>query len=190
MFVFLDILVVKGLSSFTTSVFFKPAFTGLYSSWDTFVPKSRKINLLKCLTRWALIICSKSRIDAEIKKITDIVPRNGYSENVISSSIRSTISKFNSIKSFGLSKCLVYMKIPRIGAVHQLFADKIFLLVMWCFNSIKMGNIFTTRLAFQSSEKYVLHIQQQIRWFINFCADCISRTIQRLEVRVKQSGYY
>ena len=66
------------------------------------------------------MICSKSRIDAEIKKVS-IFLRNEYQENVISSGIGSTISKFNSIESIGPSKCSVYMKIPWIGVVSLFF---------------------------------------------------------------------
>ena len=91
---------------------------------------SQKINLVKYLTYWALMICSKNRIDVKIKKITDIFLRNGCPDNIISTSIGSTISKFNSIKSIGPSKCLVYMKVPWISAISQLFADKISGLVM------------------------------------------------------------
>ena len=65
---FLNVLVGEGLSSFTTSLYLKPTFTGLYTSWDSFVLKSSKINLVKCLTYRVLMIFSKSRIGAEIKK--------------------------------------------------------------------------------------------------------------------------
>ena len=43
------------------------------------------------------MICSKSRVDAEIRKITDIFLRNGYPDNVVSSSIGSTLPKFDSV---------------------------------------------------------------------------------------------
>ena len=71
------------------------------------------------------MICSKSRIDAESKKVSDIFLRNEYQDNVILSGIGSTISKCNSIESIGSSKCSVYMRIPWIGAVSLYFADKI-----------------------------------------------------------------
>ena len=57
----------KGLFSFITSVYRNSVFIGLYTSWDSFVSKSRKVNLVKYLTHQALMIYSKSRIGVEIK---------------------------------------------------------------------------------------------------------------------------
>ena len=62
---FLDMLVKKS-SSFVTSVYCKPTFMRLYISWDSFTPKSRKINFVICLTHKALMICSDKRIEAEL----------------------------------------------------------------------------------------------------------------------------
>ena len=69
------------------------------------------------------MICSKNRIDSEIKMITNIFLRKEYPDNIISTSIGSTISKFNSIKSIGPSecpRCLMFFTLPD----------------MMCFNSI------------------------------------------------------
>ena len=43
---FLDVLVERGESVFHASVYRKPTFTGLYLSWDAFVPRSRKLNFI------------------------------------------------------------------------------------------------------------------------------------------------
>ena len=59
---FLDILLERCSSAFLTCINRKPPFTGLYRSWDPFAPKSRKVNLNKCLTFRALKICSGSKI--------------------------------------------------------------------------------------------------------------------------------
>ena len=131
------------------------------------------------------MICSKRRIDAEMKKVTDIFLRNGYPDNVISSSIRLTISQFNCIKSFGPSKCPAYVKLPWIGLVSRL-------LLMRCavFNPVKMRTIFITRPAFQSFQKDVLPRLHQSQMVYKFQCQCnanyIGRTIQRPEVRVRQ----
>ena len=98
-------------------VYRKPTFIGLYISWDSFAPKSRKINFVKCLTYGALMICSTSRIDAEIKKVTEIFLKNGSPDNIIKS--------IDAIRSFDPSKYPVYVKLPWIGLVSQLFADNI-----------------------------------------------------------------
>ena len=65
---FFDVLVEKSPSSFVNSVYRKPTFSGLYISWVSFTPKSRKMNVVKCLTHWTLMICSDSRIEVGLKK--------------------------------------------------------------------------------------------------------------------------
>ena len=47
---FLDVLVCKETSTFLTTVYRKPTFTGLYIHWGSFYPKKQKINLIKTLT--------------------------------------------------------------------------------------------------------------------------------------------
>ena len=89
---FLDLLVKKDLSSFVPSVYRKPTFAGLHVIWDSFTPKSWKINLAKRFTHRALMICSDSRIEAVLKKVARIFLKNGYPKDVISDNI-----KFNEI---------------------------------------------------------------------------------------------
>ena len=55
---FLDVLVCKETSTFLTTVYHKPTFTGLYIHWDSFCPKKQKVNLIKTLTHRVLMICS------------------------------------------------------------------------------------------------------------------------------------
>ena len=46
---FLDVLVERHSFAFVTSIYRNPTFTGLYLSWDAFAPKSKKVNLIKCI---------------------------------------------------------------------------------------------------------------------------------------------
>ena len=62
---FLGMLVERCEFSFLTSVYRKLVFTGLYLIWDSFAPRSRKLNLIKCLSFRALNICCDSKIKEE-----------------------------------------------------------------------------------------------------------------------------
>ena len=93
-------------------------------SRDTFAPKSRKVNLIECLTFRALKICS-DKIKSEFEQIKNSFLGNGYSEEYILDTINKTVNKFrNDIRPFGLSKCLVYVRHPWIGSPTQLIVDK------------------------------------------------------------------
>ena len=91
---FLDVLVERGDSSFLTSIYRKPTFTGLYLDWHSFVSKSRKLNLIRCLSYRALNICSECKIENELKAIKDIFIDNGYPEDFIDNNIKHTVTKF------------------------------------------------------------------------------------------------
>ena len=65
---FLDVLVEHSFA-FITSIYRKPTFTGLYLSWDAFAPKSRKVNLIQCLTFTALKICLDNKIKSNLNRL-------------------------------------------------------------------------------------------------------------------------
>ena len=74
---FLDVLVERCDSSFLTSVYRKPTLTGLYLSWHSFAPRSRKLNLIRCLSYKVLDIFSDCKIEDELKVIKDLYINNG-----------------------------------------------------------------------------------------------------------------
>ena len=99
---FLDVLVERCDFSFLTSVYRKPTFTGLYLSWDSFAPRSRKVNLIKCLSFRAVSICCDSKIEDELKAIKEIFINNGYPKEVIDDNNNLTVTRFkNKNKIFG-----------------------------------------------------------------------------------------
>ena len=131
---FLDVLVKRCDSSFLTSVYRKPTFTGLYLDWYSFAPKSRKLNLMRCLSYSALNICSDCKIENELKAIKDIFIENRYPEDVIDVNIRHTVTKFkNTNKVFGPPKCPVYFRLGlgfRVGSASQSIALQCIVVIM------------------------------------------------------------
>ena len=185
---FLDVLVERHDSSFLTSVYRKPTFTGLYLNWHSFSPKSRKLNLCRCLSYRALNICSDCKIENELKVIKDIFIDNEYPEEVIDVNIRYTVTRFtNPNKVFGPPKCPVYSRLPWVGSASQSFADKIASSV-YRYQAVNLRPIFTTRPAFNSTNKEKLPIFKQSNLIYTFGCRCSSTYIgmncQRLEVRV------
>ena len=53
---FLDVFVHKNPTAFLTSVYRNPPLSGLYTRWDSFCLRQRKINLIKILVYRALMI--------------------------------------------------------------------------------------------------------------------------------------
>ena len=55
---FLDILIKRHNHTFSTSIYRKKTFTGLYTKWDSFTPRKYKVNLIRTLTFRCFRICS------------------------------------------------------------------------------------------------------------------------------------
>ena len=172
-------------SSFLTSVYRKPTFTGLYLSWHSFAPRSRKLNLIRCLSYRALNICSDCKIEDELKVIKDIFINNGYPEEVIDDNIKFTVTRLkNKNKTFHPPKCPVYFRLPWVGSVSLSFAEKIASSVFRCYHADNLSPILTTRTAFNSTHKYKLPIFKQSMLIYKFACRCsstyIGRTCQRI----------
>ena len=127
-----------------------------------FAPRSRKLNLIKCLSFRALDICCNSKIKEELKVIKEIFINNKYPEEVIDDNINLTVTRFkNKNKIFGQSKYPVYFRLPWIGPASQSFADRVASSVYHCYHAVKVRSIFSTKTAFSSIHKDVLPILNQ-----------------------------
>jgi len=88
---FLDVLVERRDSEFSTSVCRKSTFTGQYLRWNSFRPHKRKIILIGTLVHRAFMICSKGKLDPKVDKIL-ILLENVYPENLIKSTIKRKLN--------------------------------------------------------------------------------------------------
>ena len=77
---FLDVLIKRHLNnSFSTSIYRKKTFTGLYTQWDSFTPRKYKINLIRTLTyRCLRIFLSPCLLQAALDDLKRHLSRNGY----------------------------------------------------------------------------------------------------------------
>lgn len=96
---FLDVLVECKDDLFITSVYHRPTFNDLYTNWNFFVSKSRKINLASTLN-CELMICSPCTLNQELGKIHCIFTDNGFTSNVIKYVIELKIKVLQRTDSF------------------------------------------------------------------------------------------
>ncbi|XP_068692858.1 uncharacterized protein [Montipora foliosa] len=92
---FLDILLKRcPENTFSTSVYRKKTFTGLYTKWDSFTPRKYKINLIRTLAYRCFRICSSpSLLQAAIKDLRKLLLQNGYPQGVITFNINDVLNK-------------------------------------------------------------------------------------------------
>ena len=81
---FLDIKITRDNNKFMTSVYRKPTFSGVFTNFWSFIPKSYKYNLLFTLLHRAFKLCSNfERFHQEIDKLKTIFENNGYPKSFV-----------------------------------------------------------------------------------------------------------
>ena len=81
---FLHVYIIREKDKFTTSVYRKPTFSGIYTHFDSFLPSSNKIGSLHTLLYRCFRICSDwTKFHLELVKLTDVFKNNGSPENFI-----------------------------------------------------------------------------------------------------------
>ena len=93
-FNFLDVKVIRENNVFTTSVYCKPSFSGVYMHFDSYMPLNYKFSLVSTISFCSFIICSDvPKLHQEICKIKDIFIKNGFSEKFIDKYVKTFVNK-------------------------------------------------------------------------------------------------
>jgi hypothetical protein len=80
---FLDTKVTRKETNFTTSIYHKPTFTGVYLNWTSLTSREYKISLIYCLCDRMWKICQDTERDLEFKKLKLTLPKNEYPDRII-----------------------------------------------------------------------------------------------------------
>lgn len=80
---FLDIKVIRTASSFVTSVYRKPTFSGVYTNYNSFLPQTYKSGLIRTLLFRLYTICSDwNMVHKEIEHLKSVMKRSAYPERL------------------------------------------------------------------------------------------------------------
>ena len=111
---FLDVNIIRGKDKFTTSVYRKPTFSGIYAHFDSFLPSSNKIgSLYRCF--W---ICSDwTKFHLELVKLIDVFKSNGYPESFINNCLKVFLDNKNRIQEnvITVPKKTLFLVLPYLG---------------------------------------------------------------------------
>ena len=187
---FLDVLVKRNNTSFTTSVFRKKTFTGEYIPWNSFCHRQRKTNLIACLTNRAIQICTPSLLEEETVNITNMFTKLGYPLDVVQRTIKKTRLRFEQSPVFGPKRCPVYVRLPFIGPVTSRHQQQLSEAVTRCYGAVRLRVVHTTKTLIRSQVKDRSPTHQQNLVIYQFTCRCgdlyVGRTKRRLEDRVEE----
>ena len=152
--------------------------------------KQQKTNLISTLVHRALMICTKSKLNEEIKHIKNILLDNGYPESIIDCNISKKIAQFSMPKRFGPEKCPVYLRVPWIGKSSIGLDKNVKTAVESCYGSVTTRVVFTSKRMLPVARKDVLPTTLKSSVVYEYSCHCdsryVGRTSQRLQDRIKQ----
>ena len=188
---FLDVLIERTDDlQFETSVFRKKTFNGDYMSWNSFCPQQRKTSIISCLIQRAFNICSPSKLDAEITKITTMFKDLGYPIDVVRRTVKTSLPSADNAPKFGPKKDPVYMRLPYIGPVSGRFKQQLSDAVQNCYGAVKLRTIFSTTslLSCRLKDRTPTPDSSNVVYQFTCCCDSkyVGRTSQRLGQRINQ----
>ena len=195
---FLDVLTIKEQFQFQTSVFHKKTFTGLYTKWDSFIPRKYKINLINTLLDRYWKICSNENLfNLEVTKLKQLLMRNGYPNGIINYNVKNFVNKrkneMNDKITEGPEKLTINLILPYIGYQSIVFKKKICSFLCKFYGADKVNVIFRNRFNIGTNLKFKDRIDPANKSCLvyQFCCDeCgesyIGKTVRCLKERKKE----
>ena len=96
---FLDVNIIREQGKFTTFVYRKPTFSGIYTHFDSFLPCTYKIGMIHALLYKCLWICSDwTKFHSKFYKLMDVLKSNGYPGNFMNNSFKTFLDNKHRIQ--------------------------------------------------------------------------------------------
>ena len=91
---FLDINIFGEYDKFSTNVYRKKTFSGVYTNFKSFIPETYKIGLIKSLLFRCFSFCSDFiKFHHEIEKLKSILYKNSYPRGLVEKCIKELLDK-------------------------------------------------------------------------------------------------
>ena len=119
---FLDIDISRSSGKFTTSVYRKPTFTGLFTNFQSFIPLTYKRSLVSCLLHRIFNLCSSyENFHAQLEVIRKLFNLNGFPSHMFDWIVRHFLDNTFQPKPSILTapKKIIYFCLPFTGS-HSL----------------------------------------------------------------------
>ena len=168
-FPFLDVKVFREKGKFVTSVHCKPTFSGVFSHFDSLIPKTYKFGLVSTLIFRSFSICSgMTKFHEEVCKLKTVFKKNGYKENFLDKCLKKFLDK-------------IYTK---INSVHNIPKKDI------CIALPLLGKLsLTVRTNLQKAIKEVLPCCK-LKVVFKYLQECILNLISKIELTKKIKTIY
>ena len=144
---FLDVNIIPEKDKFTTSVYRRPTFSGIYTHFDSFLPSSNKIGLLQTFYRCFRICSDWAKFHLELVKLTDVFKNNGYPENFINNCFKVFLDNKYKIqeKVITVPKKTLFLVLPYLGPLSLQTRSKLRKSLKGILNCCKLQIVFKSQ---------------------------------------------
>ena len=195
---FLDTLVTFNNNTFSTDLFRKKTFTGLYYDFVSLTPHSYKVNLVRSLVFRAYNICSTYfSFHTELSRIKRFLKENSFPLSLIDRTIRSfldhTYASTSKKRIVIDDKPTLYFSAPFLGPCSLQLKSRISRLIKQCYPSHKLRIVFSTPKRLAHFFPFKDSIPKLLRSSVVYCYKCPScnaryygKTSRNLAIRCRE----
>ena len=162
---FLDVNIIREKDKFTTSVYCKPTFSGIYTHFDSFLPSRIKISLLHTLLYRCFRICSDwTKFHLELVKLTDVFKNNDYLENFINNCFKVFLDNKYRIQEKGTTvpKKTLFLVLPYLGPLSLQTRTKLRKSLKGILNCCKLEIVFKSQNKFAKAFRFKNRIPKEL----------------------------
>ena len=115
---FLDVEIKRKQGKFTTTIYQKPSFSGVYSNFESFLPSVYKFGVEYTVVYKRFRICSNwTQFYTELTSLKNIFQKNGYPQNFIGKCFKKFLNNIHLVKEnvATVGKNRLFLVLPYLG---------------------------------------------------------------------------
>ena len=180
---FLDVEVIHEQGKFTTTVYRKPTFSGVYLNFESFLPSVYKFDMGYTLVYRCFHICSnRTQFHTELIFLKGIFRKNGYPENFIDKCFKKFSNNVHLVKENvpTVEKKRLLLVFPYLGIISLQTRTKLQQALKGVLNCCKLEIIFKCQTKLSNSFCYKDPIPK----------DLISGVVYKFQCGLCNESYY
>ena len=180
---FLDVEVIREQGKFTTTVYRKPTFSGVYSNFESFLPSVYKFGMVYTLVYRCFRISSNwTQFHTELTFLKGIFRKNGYPEYFIDKCFKKFLNNVHLVKENvpTVEKKRLLLVLPYLGIISLQTRTKLQQALKGVLNCCKLEIVFKCQARLSNSFRYKDPIPK----------DLISGVVYKFQCGLCNESYY
>ena len=180
---FLDVEIIREQGKFTTTVYQKPTFSGVYSNFESFLPSIYKFGMIYPLVyRFFRIYSNWAQFNTELTFLKGIFRKNGYPKNFIDKCFKKFLNNVHLVKENvpTVEKKRFLLVLPYLGIIVLQTRTKLQFTFKGVLNCCKL------EIAFKCQTR----LSNFFRYKDSIVKDLISGTVYKFQCSLCNESYY